>query len=525
MFSKLFRNCFTFACFVSVLLSLSLSSLVAAEKDSKNDGLSEPVSLRPYAPGTPQFGKGGTPKSPKFAVLRHDEDWSWLVNTNSEDGATFPMKVLSLGKSSEAYATIAVDTRVAVEYFDNENYGVNAGPDTSLHLLGNVHVGLSLSERFRVYGAIKYGEVSDKSFQVPVAEDDGPDLHQAFAELAIGDVLSLNQHDFIIRAGRQELHYGAGRLISIRGGPNVSFDFDGLLARARLGNRVTDIFAFRPTENDLGRFDNSSDSSQGLWGAYSSVSLSNPGGSLLNHGHIDAFYIGHQREVSPYAFQSSPIDEVRHTLGARFWTSRPPPEGLNIDIETGVQFGEAKGLIVNDSSVEGDILAGFIAGSLSYGLSGFEAIARYTPVASLRFGYSSGDDDSTDKKIGTFRAPFPPGRFFGDVNPIGPGNLIGGGPALSLSPSENLTLTGRAQGFWRASSEDGIYAPPQVPVRGNAGDSKFIALETSLLVNWQINKFVRIHATVSYASAQSFLEDNLPSKDATYGELHLFYRL
>lgn len=41
--------------------------------------------LRPYAPGTPQYGIGGTSNAPTPAVLRQNEDWSFLAERSVED--------------------------------------------------------------------------------------------------------------------------------------------------------------------------------------------------------------------------------------------------------------------------------------------------------------------------------------------------------------------------------------------------------------------------------------------------------
>ena len=352
------------------------------------------------------------------------------------------------------------------------------------------------------------------------ADDDGPDVHQAFAEVAFGDAFGLPTKNVFVRAGRQELHYGAGRLISIRNGPNVRFDFDGLLGRAKVGGTITDVFAVRPTENDRGEFDNGTDETQAVWGLYTSTALGDilPGaGAFVGRSNLDLYYIGFEREESPYAFQMTPLDETRHTIGARYWTGGPPTEGWGLDVEAAYQFGSANGLLAGSGLIDADISAGFVAGSISYGF----ADAPWTPIVGSRFGLSSGDGDPTDGTLTTFRAPFPPGRYFGESNPIGPGNVAGIGPYITVRPAANLSLTGRYQAFWRLEEEDGIYAPPQVPLRMNAGERNFIGQEFSVIADYTFNNYLSLNATLSHFETGSFLSDNSPDDAITFGQVKL----
>ena len=228
--------------------------------------------------------------------------------------------------------------------------------------------------------------------------------------------------------------------------------------------------------------------------------------------------LGLDREVSPYAFQPLPLDETRHTIGARFWTGGPPTRGWNLDLEAAYQFGTADGVLTATGPAEADISAGFFAGVVSYGFGDLP----WTPILGSRFGISSGDGDPTDDTLTTFRAPFPPGRYFGESNPLGPGNLAGIGPYLTLQPTERLSLTGRYQAFWRLAEEDGIYAPPQVPIRGAAGDDRFVGQEFSLIANYAFNDYVSLNVTGSLFDTGPFLSSNPPDENIGFAQAKLF---
>ncbi len=484
--------------FLSVPLLMATAAIAQEARD-----------LRPYAPGTPHYGTGGSPQNPSTAVLRQDEDWRWLRDTPLSDRSTIDrLRYAPLTPDEPVFATFGFEGRLGFESFNNGSFGDQPGHDLSWHLRANLYAGLTFGERLRLFGALKFGQVEGSDFSVPTADDDGPDIHQAFVELSFGDAFGLEARDLFVRLGRQELHYGSGRLISIRNGPNVRNDFDGVLARAAVGKSVTDVFAFKPTEDEPGPFNNGTDHSQALWGVYTTMPL-----GLFPGGNLDLFYVGFDREVSPYSFQTAPIDETRHTVGARVWSGGPPTDGWGYDIEGGLQFGTARGLAGQD----GDIRAGYLAGSVSYGLSQM----AWSPVVSLRFGISSGDSDPSDGKLGTFRAPFPPGRYFGEANPLGPGNLAGLSPSISVSPTDKLTLTARYDAFWRVETADGIYGPPQFPVRGTSGGERFVGHEIALSADYRINDVLSLSATAAHFKTGDYLRANGPDDDITFIQIKL----
>ena len=516
----------------SGLLAITVGAAARAQQTETGEGRTPGVganadapSLRPYAPGTPQLGIGGTPARPATAVLRQDEDWAWLADVpEAERRALDGIKRLPLDADGSTYLTFAFDGRLGVERFDDQSFGDFPGEDSSVHVRANPHVALSFGDRARLYGALKYGDVGDRRFAVSPAEDDGPDVHHLFAELAFGDLLGGVPHDAFARLGRQELHYGAGRLVSIRNGPNVRFDFDGGIVRARLGPTISEALYVRPSENDLGDFDNGTDSSQALWGLYTTTALGDVlsgTGALLDRSNLDLYYLGFERETSPYAFQDPAIDETRHTLGARFWTGGAPTDGWNLDLEAAWQFGDADGVAGPSGPVDADIAAGFLAGFVSYGF----ADAPWTPVIASRFGASSGDDDPDDDTLATFRGPFPPGRYFGESNPLGPGNVGGVGPYLSVHPIPGLILTAHYEAFWRLETEDGLYSPPQLPLRGPAGDERFVGQEFSLIAGYAIGDHALVNVTVSRFETDDYLDDAPPGRDIDYAHLRLDFKL
>jgi len=368
---------------------------------------------------------------------------------------------------------------------------------------------------------------------LPPAERDRVDLHEAFAEVAIGDMLGLTLPDALVRAGRMELHYGAGRLVSIREKPNVRRDFDGGLVRVRLGPMVADAFLVEPTTDSPGSFDNRWDHRQTLWGLYTSTAL--PGRS-----NLDLFYIGYRRGQSPYDIPASaqafaaagggptsagsastslmgtPVDETRYTVGARWWTGADEQPGWLLDVEAGLQVGDAAGPRSRGYSV----FAWYAAGRAEY-LFGDVPLR---PSLGVDFGVNSGDGNAADGHIGTFRAPFPPGRYFGEANPIGPGNIAGFRPLVAIRPAERLILQAEANVFWRVSTRDGIYTVADTPLRGPLGSRSYVGSDVTLVATYHIGPHTTLETKAARFFPGGYLADNRPNLRTTYLDLTVSYR-
>jgi hypothetical protein len=153
------------------------------------------------------------------------------------------------------------------------------------------------------------------------------DLQAAFLELS-----TAGTHNWIkIRAGRQELEYGSGRLVDVREGPNVRFSFDGFKVMAKINSWRIDGFARRPDVDKPGFFDNVPNHEIGFWGVYAPRPLSRT-------MSLDVYYLGLNRKHE--TFQRGTAQEVRHSVGAR--VSRPiatERSGWDFDYEALWQFG------------------------------------------------------------------------------------------------------------------------------------------------------------------------------------------
>lgn len=420
---------------------------------------------------------------PTYRFLRHEEHWDYLAAASCRTDYADPLKHIAVGDGSFFY--VGGEVRSLVEGVGRRGT-VPADNDTYLLQRATLHTGLQLGRRpdgvsGRLFAELKSGFAPGLD-EVTPPDRDTLDLGQAIAEVSYawdGASAHGSSEDelsrLMLRAGRFELHYGAGRMISVREGPNVRASFDGGLARFVLGGGLlgtdaltgwrADAFATRPNTTHPGVFDNRRTDGAALWGVYAK--------GPLRGGHaLDAYYLGFEREGVRYA--QGRLNQTRHTVGAR-WVYNGVADRWTHDLEVAVQFGAAQtmqetagdsnGERLNDSAFEGDVLAWRIASEMTYTFAFSNA-----PTLGLSTDVSSGDRDPAAVDLQTFTAPYPPGRYYDGAVPFGPSNLVDVQPTVSVRVLPWLTAIAGAHVFWRTSVHDGAYAVPGIALRTATAD-------------------------------------------------------
>jgi len=142
-----------------------------------------------------------------------------------------PAKYVGLG-AADHYLTMGGEVRTAYELFINEDYGRTPQDDSGSWLLRMMlHSNVRLGSHARGFAQLKSTHEAGRDGGPTPVDVDRLDLHQGFAEVSIGDPRRKRSTSFSVRTGRQELLYGAGRLIDVRDGPTVRRSFDAVLAR------------------------------------------------------------------------------------------------------------------------------------------------------------------------------------------------------------------------------------------------------------------------------------------------------
>ncbi len=411
---------------------------------------------------------------------RYDEDWS-AADTDAWWG---PAKHVALTGDGEVHASFGLEARARQESFRANEWGSADTPDDGylwLRLMphADLHAGPA---RVFVQGIAGYAR-GVASGPGP-ADETGIDLLQGFADIAVplGAEATLT-----LRGGRELIALGSERLVGIRYGPNVPQAFDGARAIMETGDLRIDAFRVRPVAIGQRDFDDETSETKRLSGLYVTRELGAP-------ATLEAYFLAYTNEQA--RFQRGSARERRRTFGARL-SGRSG--GWSYNWEAMLQRGSFGGH---------GIRAWSIASETGYTLSAVPLKPRIT----LRANIASGDKGDGDR-LQTFNALFPKGKYFGELSPIGPMNIINLHPAIDLDLGGGFELGVAGVAYWRQSKGDGIYdLPGNLARRGTRADRRFIGAQGELLLSWQADPTLSYAASYSLFAPGGFIEDSGPAR-------------
>jgi len=416
-------------------------------------------------------------RAPSPSLIRYDEDWSGLTAANRTGAWTEDFKHIDL--AGDAYLTTGLEVRLRDEAFRNNLWGDGPAPNDGY-----------LWARALPYADLHAGPFRAfvqpiAAYAVGVAPAAGPvdetriDLLQGFGEVT----LPLGGADVTVRAGRQTMPLGSERLVGGRYGPNVPLAFDGVRTNLGSGPVRLSLFGVKPVQGGLDDFDDRSSKTKALWGAYATIP------------NLDLYYLGFRHRGATFGGRTA--DEHRDSFGVRSFGHvddwRWNVEGV---LQTG-HFGDQK-------------IRAWTVGS-EFGRKVPDA--PLSPDATVRFNVVSGDRDPTDGKLGTFNALFPKGKYFGELSPIGPNNIISLNPSVALDLGRQVTLGLSAMAYWRYSRADGIYDVPGGLVRApGAATARFIGKQVEALLDWQATPELDLSASLSAFQPGAFIRQTGPAR-------------
>lgn len=257
---------------------------------------------------------------PPYKILRYDEDYSYLKDSNRRSDLWDPIKYMPLCGREDWYLSIGGEARLRYEFYHNEDFGGapansrgNNGYLLQRYLL---HGDLHLGPHFRFFGQFMTGMEDGRiGGPHPDVDRNAFDIHQAFADLVLP--LSGEKDSLTARLGRQEMTYGSGRLIDVREGPNLRRSFDAARLLLRCGDWSVDGWWSKPVRNLVGVIDDDPDPAKSFWGVYAVHPL-----PVLPQGNVDLYYLG--LESSGARYNQGIGNELRHTVGTRLWGNPIP---------------------------------------------------------------------------------------------------------------------------------------------------------------------------------------------------------
>lgn len=408
-----------------------------------------------------------------FAPLRYDDDFS--QPPQSAD-AYAQLKHIGLGEG--AYASIGGDLRERFEYFDRSNIGARPADDYGLlmHRL-LLHVDAHW-DWLRAFVQLGNYEESGREPRAKPSDVDHLDIRQGFVDLAF----PLGDDTLTLRGGRQELAFGASRLISARDGPNIRLAFDGAQLLYKSAQWRVTVLGVRPADNFPGRFDDSTDRSQSLWGAYATY-------RRAANLSTDFYYFGSANDDMRY--DSVAGREHRGTFGLRIYGGA---SGFDADTELFFQNGDISGRTIRA-----------FAWATDSGWTWREM--KWQPRIGLRTDVISGDRDRNDGTLGTFNALYPTGSYFSEASVLAQANLIDFAASLTVRPAPQVSLAWSVNPLWRYSTEDALYTLPLAPlIAGDSSAARYIGTQNQLLATWQPNMWLSFKLALVKFESGRFVE-------------------
>jgi len=444
---------------------------------------------------------------PVYRTLHFEEDWSVLADPAALPSHDFfdPIKYIRLDARGLVWLSLGGQARARMEAWSGFDFGGKPGNGDADDVYGlfrlmasaDLHVGWA-----RAFLELKSSLATD----IDLPEDTYPkqvdrfDVENGFLEVAppLPDALHAR---LVLRVGRQEMLFGAQRLVSPSDWSNTRRTFDGASAAVEISQwRVTGFWS-RPVRVREQDWNEDLDGSS-FYGLYATGKI--PTTDL----GLDLYWLGIQR--THRAFGGSFGDEERQSFGGRSWGAIGT-SGLDYEIEGAAQTGELG---------SGSIQSGMVSTELGWWLIDWRCAPRFHLGADWASGDHRPGGDS-----GTFDPLFPYGhRYFGEIDVIGRSNLVAVSGGVELRPLPRTTAALTVFHFWRAEREDALYnAAGQVVRAGFPGSARDVGTELDLVLGWQLDPHALLGAGYAHFFPAQFISDSGRDQDIDFGYVSIQY--
>lgn len=404
----------------------------------------------------------GPPRTgPEYQNLRYDEDFSYLGGPKGSYVEDFwnPIKWISLGDGW--HLTLGGQARFRLESETDKNFGATSpSQDTFLLQRYFFHADLKHSEGLRFFVQGKSAHVTDRDRGGFESLEDQSDIHQGFADIP----LWFGARTSTIRLGRQELQYGAERLISPLDWGNIRRTFDGAKVFMNLTDWRIDAFAVRPVVGDRRNLDDDNENVD-FYGLYSTWK----GTSALSAD----FYFLLLKDNEPAANSNGNLGRrTVYTVGTRAWGKY---KNWDWETEAASQFG----------TFADDRVRAWMA-TIGGGYTFSDAI--WAPRLAVLYDYASGDSDPTDGTHGTFNQHFPLGHaWLGYLDLVGRQNIHAIKAQLKVNPSKKVSAWADFHTFYADQDSDTLYSAAGGKLRSapaNGAGSNLFGYELDLTAKY-----------------------------------------
>jgi hypothetical protein len=399
------------------------------------------------------------PERPKIlANRRWQEDWSVLADPQIAREPLDNLKYIRLSRDPKTYLSLGFNVRERWEMDHSPLFGTLPQRGGSW-LLSRIegHVDLHLGEHVQVFAQLQSSLAPGKNHKAPV-DQDRLDVEQAF----VGFTKSLGKGKFTFRLGRQLIAIDLQRFASVRDGPNLRQPYDAVYTDYERGPwRVTGGYTHPVLTRDQRLFDDYSSNRLTFAGILLRRRLFRTSQIAISYTHYD------QKDAS---FTNVTGNEHRANLDARFTGTS---NGFDWDVETMRQTGKF-GLQAIQATAFGS-LAGYSFSNV-----------RWTPHIGIGLDVATGDHNPRDGGLETFNPLFPNGYYLAGYT--GYPNVIHMKPAVTVHPTQSLSVMFAAASQWRETIGDAVYVFPNFPIARTAGrGGRYTGSYGEFRADWMIN--------------------------------------
>ena len=385
--------------------------------------------------------------------------------------------------------------RYRLELRDDFHFNNGAFEDDVVHLSRTrVHVDVSAQRYARLFVQGQDAEsFAGSSLNRTNGFIDRLDLRQLFVELMspwAGIPAKL-------KVGRQELSYGDQRFVGAFDWSNVARVFDALkmswtpTSRMQVDGWFSQVVLVDRVGPD------SADHGENFYGLYSSFK------PIRNHVLDAFFFLRHDRDNELRGEVISHRGQLKEcTLGNRFKGNH---NNIDYGIEWAWQFG---------SRAHEEIRAWAWHNELGYTF----AAVPWSPRIGLEYNHGSGDNNSSDGRVGNFDNLFPTNHpYYGYMDFAGLRNLDHAELNLTVKPVKPLTLIAKHHWLFLDTNKSAWFNAGQGVIRAaGVSASEILGQEVDLLVKWQISQHVDTLMGYSHFHAGAFVRDTGASDDANF---------
>lgn len=346
---------------------------------------------------------------------------------------------------------------------------------------------------FRFYGEAIDATSSWEDFAPRTTEENRFDALNLFGDALLfdGDV------DLVARVGRQELLYGAQRLISPLDWANTRRTFDGARLLAKGEDWDLDGFWTRPVpfgqHVDFDHNWDNWDESQEFMGLYATRKWD-------KDRPVDLYYLRYaEYDGAPQQLPNFDLN----TFGARAQGKRGD---WLWEMEGGYQFGDWGPL---------DHSAGFV----TIGAGHVWSCHCWKPTLWVYYDWASGDRDPTDGRHETFNQLFPLGhKYFGYMDLVGRQNIQDLNFLATVRPRQKVELAAWWHIFHLEEARDSLYNAAGAAIRtdatGAAGTD--VGQELDLTITWFVRPNADLQLGYCHFYAGDFIANTGPGNDADF---------